>query len=548
PACVAGAVAEEKERKTLDYLLTSDLQPLEIVLGKLASRLAYLALLVLTGLPVLGLLQFLGGVDPQLVLAGFAATALTMFSLAGLGILNSVLAAKPRTAILLTYAEAILYLAASMALHLLAWGKVPLLDWLHAGNIILALRSLRSAAATGAGPTAVLPTLLRDYALFHGAVTVLCLLTATAVLRAWSRWQASRRSRRSFRITFMPRRRPRVGRQPMVWKELYTEPMFRFGRITMAVVGALLYGLVLLGAFGFLCLFMLGSARGDLAETMNAGVRCIGTPLACLMLLGVALHAASSISAERERQTFDSLLSSPLSNEAILRAKWIGSIASVRRLGWYLGAIGVVGVFTGGLFPLAVPLLLIAWLIYASFLASLGLTFSLFCCSTTRATVWTLVTIVGLTGGHWLCGMWLNLRFASAPTRGNTDHATWIIELQKYALTPPLTLYLLAFDSNEAEGGLHDVDDFWPTYHKWSSGRSAYWRKGLLSCGRLLAASFGLGCYAVAAWVLWAVARQNFTQVTGRMPLPFHLLRPERAHFLRLPDPDQTAKQRGGAR
>ena len=48
-------------------------------------------MLVITGLPILAALQFLGGVDPQLVLAGFAATLLTVASVAGLSIFNSVL-------------------------------------------------------------------------------------------------------------------------------------------------------------------------------------------------------------------------------------------------------------------------------------------------------------------------------------------------------------------------------------------------------------------------------------------------------------------------
>ena len=45
PTLVAGAIAEEKRRKTMHYLLASQLTSAEIVLGKLAARL----------LPVLGL-------------------------------------------------------------------------------------------------------------------------------------------------------------------------------------------------------------------------------------------------------------------------------------------------------------------------------------------------------------------------------------------------------------------------------------------------------------------------------------------------------------
>jgi ABC-type transport system involved in multi-copper enzyme maturation permease subunit len=89
PGVTAGAIAEEKERQTLEFLLATELCGHEIVLVKLLSRLAYMILLVLTGLPMLGLMQLLGCIDPNLVLAGFAASGLTLFSLACLSILNA---------------------------------------------------------------------------------------------------------------------------------------------------------------------------------------------------------------------------------------------------------------------------------------------------------------------------------------------------------------------------------------------------------------------------------------------------------------------------
>jgi hypothetical protein len=109
PAFVAGSVADEKVRKTLDFLLASDLRNREIVLSKLASRLANLALFIMTGLPILSLLQFLGGVDPNLVLAGFAATGVTMASLAGFSICNSVVFQRPRDAITMSYLGVMAY-------------------------------------------------------------------------------------------------------------------------------------------------------------------------------------------------------------------------------------------------------------------------------------------------------------------------------------------------------------------------------------------------------------------------------------------------------
>jgi ABC-type transport system involved in multi-copper enzyme maturation permease subunit len=85
PIFTAAAIAEEKERRTLDYLLTTHLHDREIVLGKLAARLGQLFLVLLTGLPVLSLLLFMAGVDPDRLLAGFAATAATMVARSGDG-------------------------------------------------------------------------------------------------------------------------------------------------------------------------------------------------------------------------------------------------------------------------------------------------------------------------------------------------------------------------------------------------------------------------------------------------------------------------------
>src|SRR5262249_34292208 len=86
PIYTAGAIAEEKDRKTLEFILATDLESREIVLSKLLSRIANLSMIVMTGLPVLSAMQFLGGVDPDLLLASFAAIGLTIMSVAGVSI------------------------------------------------------------------------------------------------------------------------------------------------------------------------------------------------------------------------------------------------------------------------------------------------------------------------------------------------------------------------------------------------------------------------------------------------------------------------------
>src|SRR5262249_22152115 len=48
PAMVAGTISQEHERRTLDYLLASQLTNSEIVLGKLAARLLHVGLVLIT--------------------------------------------------------------------------------------------------------------------------------------------------------------------------------------------------------------------------------------------------------------------------------------------------------------------------------------------------------------------------------------------------------------------------------------------------------------------------------------------------------------------
>ena len=65
PALVAGAIADEKRRKTLHYLLASQLTGPEIVLGKLLVRMLYVGVLLGVSFPVMSLLVLHGRRRPD---------------------------------------------------------------------------------------------------------------------------------------------------------------------------------------------------------------------------------------------------------------------------------------------------------------------------------------------------------------------------------------------------------------------------------------------------------------------------------------------------
>ena len=98
PQWTADAIASEKERRTLPFLLLTDLTSHEIILGKLGSRLVQIGFFVLAALPVLVGLQFFGGVEPALILVAVAALGATMWSLGSLTMVASVYARTSRIA------------------------------------------------------------------------------------------------------------------------------------------------------------------------------------------------------------------------------------------------------------------------------------------------------------------------------------------------------------------------------------------------------------------------------------------------------------------
>jgi len=99
PALMAGVIADEKKRKTLHYLLASQLTSAEIVIGKLLARMLYVVVLLGVSLPVLSLLVLLGGIDPWLVVLAGGATLSTAWFLASLSIWISTIARRPREAL-----------------------------------------------------------------------------------------------------------------------------------------------------------------------------------------------------------------------------------------------------------------------------------------------------------------------------------------------------------------------------------------------------------------------------------------------------------------
>lgn len=508
PAYTAGAISEEKDRKTIEFLLATDLHNREIVLSKLVARLGNMALIILTGLPILGIVQFLGGVDPNLVLAGFAATGLTLLSLGSFSILCSVYLRKPRDAIVLTYLGVVAYLGLATLLHETPALSGPLTDLVNTGNLYTALATLRADVEKGSDLAASISGALRSYAIFHVIFASLCVIWSVLRLRVLALKQSSGGSPR----TGAPARtskRPRLRVLPMVWKEIHIEPGLRLNLLGRAVVGLFVL-LSLLPALAIVGMFALEVYVGTYAANHNPGLlwqslgsavnpwlRLAGCTVACLLLIAVAVRAAGSVSGERDRETLDGLLTSPLESHDILFAKWLGSLVSVR-WGWlWLAVIWALGLSTAGLSLPGVCLMAIAWLVFAGTLAGVGLWFSTACHTTLRATLLTLIVtaVAALHPG-------LVLLFCAAPGGGGFPSFLGLF-------SPATAFYWLSCTQVE--------------FHQQEI--------------RTIGILFGLFIWSLAAVCLWTTTRRRFRMLSSRMPYrrpdAFPLIDEEFAKLLR---------------
>lgn len=424
PAYVAGAIADEKDRKTIEFMLATDLRNREIVLSKFFSRLANMALLLLTGLPILSILQFIGGVDPELMLAGFIAIALTMLGIGGISILFSTLFKKPRDAISLTYLLMIAYAALATTGWVLqqmpgGWLMIPLwfgddpptisstIGILNAGNPLVASFEIGQAiGGRGGGLARALPGVLERYAWFHLSLAVVCVTWSIVRLRSIALKQTV--AGETVKQRWWQRLRPPVSDWPMLWKEIFVESRTKLNWLIWIAVFVLVLltlgsGLFVLGVHIYAEVELgIGRFWERLGDSMNIWFRIAGTFVACLMLLMTGVRASTSITSERERNTFDALVASPLTADGMLFAKLLGNITGMK-LGWiWFASLVVLALFTGGLHPASVPIIFAGCFVYAVFMTMLGLMFSVYCSSSLQAATFTVLTTILLGGGHWI--------------------------------------------------------------------------------------------------------------------------------------------------
>jgi len=103
PAITAGSIAGERERQTLDVMLSSKVYPSTIVWGKLMSCMQLAVIVCISGLPVLSIVFAYGGIRFTNLIMLLITVICTAFYLGSIGILSSCICKKATTSVVMAY-------------------------------------------------------------------------------------------------------------------------------------------------------------------------------------------------------------------------------------------------------------------------------------------------------------------------------------------------------------------------------------------------------------------------------------------------------------
>jgi hypothetical protein len=117
PAFTSGAISLEREKQTLDLLITTPLSTLGMVVGKLVSALTYVFLLILASIPLASLVFVFGGVGPEDLVRGYLLLFALAFGMGAIGLFISALVRRTQTATVITFVVVLGLSIGSMGVH-----------------------------------------------------------------------------------------------------------------------------------------------------------------------------------------------------------------------------------------------------------------------------------------------------------------------------------------------------------------------------------------------------------------------------------------------
>lgn len=414
---LSSAISDELYHRTLGLLMTTPIGSLQIVMGKVLSRLLQLVLLLAISLPILAIVRILGGVPWDYLLSGLCITLTAALFAGSVSLLLSIgnrhaygVIVRAMFALFSFYfilpfllAVAGYYILPRLGLRINPQ-SVPNLAGTAA--VLASLNPFSSMAMVTQqmiSPRGALPFSLPLHCGVMLGLSALVLGRCVAVVRAVALQQATgqvlefrprRRRKRKARASSRP---PPVGPiqrvhgPPVVWKELRAPFVAGVGSRN-SYIG---FGIAVLALlFTYLSSADSKSLDEDFTHVMYVML---------FIFIGAIVNtifSATRITAEKESQSWSLLLTTPLSDWDILFGKAVSAFRRCVPIWGLLAGHVVLFVLVGYIHPLAIIHLamLLAWL--TCFITGAGLYFSSYFARTISA----VVASFALTAGLWVLG------------------------------------------------------------------------------------------------------------------------------------------------
>lgn len=121
PSSTSGSISGEKERKTLDILLSSKMSTFSIVIGKLMASLNMVMMLAISSLPVLSIVFLFGGITVVDLVVMLITLMISGVFVGSIGILFSAVCKKTTTATILSYSSILALIGGTYVLNYLVY-------------------------------------------------------------------------------------------------------------------------------------------------------------------------------------------------------------------------------------------------------------------------------------------------------------------------------------------------------------------------------------------------------------------------------------------
>jgi ABC-type transport system involved in multi-copper enzyme maturation permease subunit len=321
PIVGCSAITHEKERNSLSLLLLTRLGPTTIVLEKLLSRLVPMFVFLLLAMPLLALTYTLGGVTEFRLWASIAIMSLTAVQVAALTLMCSAYCATTGSAFVASYALSFvsLFFCSCCGLSLGTGAGAFSVDSI--GEFVLRTFLV-------GGSTVVFLMLARGFLISRAFVVPHSALGHS--LKRLDRFYVTTDAATGG-IVLVRHTQSLPLDEPVAWRELAKSSTGSLVRLVLAIEVPLLF------------LLTVGVGMGS-----NSGMfEYIEILLWVIAVVLVVVAATGAMSRERDRQTMDVLLATPLTGREILTQKlksvwrvdlllWIpfGSLALFRTLFW----------------------------------------------------------------------------------------------------------------------------------------------------------------------------------------------------------------------